>query len=345
MFKKMNLFFIAMSLAACVPVKDTNKSKLDFIAKDKKEVNEAKAATSSQGSSSTSETSVVKLTATQELRVKVKKILDANCLSCHGSGKGFQEEANLAPSIEAIEKDFKLISPGDITKSILYTKITVGSMKVYLPESRDADVIKEWILSINKQLPDPVESNSPAPVTTDSTLKNYISEIQMGSRSYVESVLLQVFDAEGTTAANYIQTDILQRVEFGGSCDFYATGEMANAKVQFPREQCFNSIGIVQPPNNNSMRYSLSTKVCEKLVADKDRLNAVRKKIYENQIWGAPTDDKLLTAWRLFHQSTDTDANALTALKELKNVTSNNNDEAWKLIILTLCLSPEWQSL
>ena len=288
---------------------------------------------------------VVKLTRA-ELKVAVKKIFDTNCMVCHGAGKGFQAEANLAPSIDLIEKDFKLVSPGDITKSILYTKVTVGSMKVYLPDAKDADIIKEWIISIPKEVtppPAPVEVPMPGPVG-DSSMKDYASEVQMVTRSYVESVLLQVFDAEGTTAANYIQTDILQRVEFGGSCDFYATGEMANAKVQFPREQCFNSIGIVQPPNNNSMRYSLSTKVCEKLVADKDRLNAVRKKIYENQVWGVPTDDKVLIAWRLFHQSTDIDTNGITALKDLKNV-SSSNDEAWKLIVLTLCLSPEWQAL
>ena len=261
-----------------------------------------------------------------ELKVAVKKIFDTNCLVCHGAGKGFQDEANLAPSIDIIEKDFKLFSPGDITKSILYTKVTVGSMKVYLPDSKDADVIKEWIISIPKEVapPSPVEVPMPAPVT-DSSMKDYASEVQMATRSYVESVLLQVFDAEGTPAANYIQTDILQKVEFGGSCDLYASGDKGNTTVQFPREQCFNSIGIVQPPNNNPMRYSLSTKVCEKLVADKDRLSAVRKKIYENQVWGMPTDDKVQIAWRLFHQSTDIDANGINALKDLKNVSSSND--------------------
>ena len=356
MFKILNLLFIAMSLASCIPVTESNKSKLKFVAKDKKEAVEAKAAATEKAAVASNETNIdtkpsVSKINSAELKVAVKKILDANCLSCHGAGKGFQNIANLEPSIEAIEKDPILVSPGDLTKSFIYTQVTIGKMKVYLPNPKDVEIMKAWILTVPKVVAVPVPvvikpmpDTTPVPDAQDPELKKYSSEIQMANRSYIESVLLQVFDAQGTAAAAYIQTDIFQKIEFGGSCDMYSSSDMGNTKVQFPREQCFNNIGIVQPPNNNPMRYSLSTKVCEKLVADTDRMSAVRKKIYADQKWAAPTDDKVLIAWRLFHQSTDIDADGLSALKDLKNVTTNN-DETWKLIILTLCLSPEWQAL
>lgn len=192
-----------------------------------------------------------------------------------------------------------------------------------------------------------LDFRAPSSIAESAALKDYNSEIQMASRSYIESVLLQVFDAEGTTAATYIQSDIYQKVEFGGACDQYAASDIgvpSSATVEFVRERCVNNIGVVQPSNNNPMRYSLTTKVCEKLVLEPARLNSVRNKIFADQKWGDPTDEKVLKAWRLFHQVTDADSDVLSALKDIRKVTPNN-DEAWKIIVLTLCMSPEWQAL
>ena len=192
-----------------------------------------------------------------------------------------------------------------------------------------------------------LDFRAPSSIVEGAALRDYNSDIQMASRSYIESVLLQVFDAEGTTAATYIQSDIYQKIEFGGACDQYAASDIgvtSSATVEFVREKCVNNIGVVQPSNNNPMRYSLTTKVCEKLVLEPARLNSVRNKIFADQKWGDPTDEKVLKAWRLFHQVTDADSDVLGALKDIKKVTPNN-DETWKIIVLTLCMSPEWQAL
>jgi len=192
-----------------------------------------------------------------------------------------------------------------------------------------------------------LDFRAPSSIVEGAALKDYNSEIQMANRSYVESVLLQVFNSEGKTAATYIQSDIYQKIEFGGACDQYAASDIGvsnSTTVEFVRERCVNSIGVVQPSNNNPMRYSLTTKVCEKLVLETARLNSVRNKIFADQKWGEPTDEKVLLAWRLFHQVTDADKDVLSALKDIKKVTSNN-DDAWKIIVLTLCISPEWQTL
>jgi hypothetical protein len=192
-----------------------------------------------------------------------------------------------------------------------------------------------------------LDFRAPSSIVENAAMMDYNSEIQMAGRSYIESVLLQVFDAEGTTAATYIQSDIYQKIEFGGACDQYATSDTGlpnSATFEYVRERCVNGIGVVQPSNNNPMRYSLTTKVCEKLVLEPARLNSVRNKIFADQKWGEPTNEKVLKAWRLFHQVTDADSDVLSALKDIKKVTPNN-DEAWKIIVLTLCMSPEWQVL
>lgn len=191
-----------------------------------------------------------------------------------------------------------------------------------------------------------LDFRTPSSIVEKVSLTEYNSDVQMGSRSYIESVLLQVFDAENNKdMASYIQSNIFERIEFGGACDKYsASDEGVSTKVEFERERCKNSIGVVQPSNNNPMRYSLTTKACEKLVGDANSLNAVRNKIFSDKKWGNPTNEKILLAWHLFNQASDTDTDVISALKDIEKVTSSN-DEAWKIIILTLCISPEWQVL
>ena len=172
----------------------------------------------------------------------------------------------------------------------------------------------------------------------------YTAELQVADRSYVESVLLQVFDAAGTSAATYIQSEIYQKIEFGGACDYYASSDTNATTVEFPRENCVNGISVVQPATNNPMRYSLTTKVCERLVADSARMNSVRNKLFSNKQWAPPTDDSIGKAWSLFFPAESIDPRVLGDFKHLAQV-SGGTESAWKNIILTLCISPEWQAL
>ena len=173
---------------------------------------------------------------------------------------------------------------------------------------------------------------------------NYSYEQQMSDRSYVESVLLQVFDAKGTSAASYIETEIFRKVEFGGACDVYEPSDLGTATIEFSREQCYNGIGVVQGSNNNPMRYSLTTKVCERLVIDKDRMGAVRKKIFSDNKWNRPTSASIQKAWALFFPIHPADPMVVDGLLEVANV-SAGNENAWQNIMLTLCISPEWQAI
>ncbi len=173
---------------------------------------------------------------------------------------------------------------------------------------------------------------------------SYTYEQQMSDRAYVESVLLQVFDAAGKAMATTIQTEVFQKIEFGGPCDIYAPSDVGAAAVEFSREQCFNGIGVVQGSNNNPMRYSLTTKVCEKLVKDSDSLGAVRKKIFSDNKWKKPTPGSIQTAWGLFYQVHRAEPMVVEALLDVAEASSGEED-AWRNIILTMCISPDWQAL
>ena len=149
MYKKIYFLFVVLSLASCVPISDTKKSKLKFKPKAKTESIKEDETNNTETTSQGQLPSIIKLTQL-EYQSAVKKILDANCLSCHGDGKSFQEFANLAPSISEIEKDIKLVIPRDLNKSVLYQKVAFGSMKAYLGDSKDADIFKDWIQSPQK---------------------------------------------------------------------------------------------------------------------------------------------------------------------------------------------------
>lgn len=174
--------------------------------------------------------------------------------------------------------------------------------------------------------------------------KEFSSEIQMADRSYVESVLLQVFNAVNTPAGAYIQSDIYQKVEFGGACDQYSLSDLGATTVEFSREQCFTGIGVVQGSNNNPMRYSLTTKVCERLVNDTTRMTVVRDKIFTTKKWEKPDSASVQRAWKLFFPIEDANSRVVTDLLNISKV-SSSDEEGWKNIMLTLCISPEWQVL
>jgi len=196
----------------------------------------------------------------------------------------------------------------------------------------------------------PVTNPNPTPTPPKETVpevinsKEFSSEIQMADRSYVESVLLQVFNAANTPAGAYIQSDIYQKVEFGGACDQYSLSDLGATTVEFSREQCFTGIGVVQGSNNNPMRYSLTTKVCERLVLDSARMTVVRDKIFTTKKWEKPDSASVQRAWKLFFPVEDANSGVVNDLLNISKV-SSSDEEGWKNIILTLCISPEWQVL
>lgn len=189
---------------------------------------------------------------------------------------------------------------------------------------------------------------APNSVAEVAALKDYNSELQMAPRSYIESVLLEVFDAKNTPAATYIQSDIYEKIEFGGACDQYGASDigLATATFEYDRERCKNSVDVVQKSTNNPMRYSILTKVCERLVIDTERMKSVRKKVLGPTAtsWTKPSASSVEAAWTLFYPATPLTSDIQSALINVGKE-SSSDETAWQHIMLTLCISPQWQVL
>jgi hypothetical protein len=191
-------------------------------------------------------------------------------------------------------------------------------------------------------------------VFDDSTAeKNYraISSVELDydvvpyvvDRGYVESTLTQVF---GSTGDATLETGIYQKKEFGGACDRYAASDTGSAAYEFPRAQCYTGITVFQPANSNPMRYSYTTKMCETLVNTAARFNYVMKKVYPSwvtsQALSAPDQASITKLYQQFYQDEVPSNEVISAFMSMSSEASSTN-EAWKQILITLCVSPEWQ--
>lgn len=177
-----------------------------------------------------------------------------------------------------------------------------------------------------------------APVLT------YPVQLQVADRSYVESVLVQAFDANGSNGfAGRIQTAVYQRPEFGGACDIYESSDNGSS-YEFPKEYCHNGLTTTTSANSNPMRYSWTMKICDQLVSDNGRFNAFMLKIFPNGTNQAPDAASITAAYGQFFIEEKPDADSLQAFLELSKQ-STDIKTSWQLVITTLCVSPEWQVL
>lgn len=172
--------------------------------------------------------------------------------------------------------------------------------------------------------------------------EKYSVSLQISERGYVSDTLKKVFNvASGTAADLWIDTNVYNKVDFGGGCDFYAESEISSTQPEFPSESC-GIFGTVQPATNNSMRFSYTNKTCEYLTNQENYMNEVKTKITGTGAWKSPDEASVKKAWSLFYPADNINKEVSEALINLKSV-ANSDAEAWKLILFTVCSSPGWQ--
>ena len=182
--------------------------------------------------------------------------------------------------------------------------------------------------------------------STGAIVVDYGLEILMGDRRYVDSVLRDVFDmpsdsvAPGTT----IRDNIYRKAEFGGACDVYAPVLTGASTVENVPETCFAGLDENTRANSNAPRYALVTKTCHTMVGNATAMANVYTKLFGTTSAGVVDDPKLTLAYQLFYPDDPLNATVKASLYTLAN-TQSTNDLKWKMIILGLCVSPEWQSL
>lgn len=174
---------------------------------------------------------------------------------------------------------------------------------------------------------------------------DYGLEILMGDRRYVESVLRDVFGISSDSVApgTTIRDNIFRKAEFGGACDVYAPVYLDDTNVEIISETCFSGLTDNNKANSNASRQALVTKTCHTLVANSTAINNVFVKIFGSTTAGVVDDAKLALAYQLFYPDDVLSTDVKTALVTLAN-TQTSNTEKWRMIVLGLCVSPEWQS-
>jgi hypothetical protein len=169
-------------------------------------------------------------------------------------------------------------------------------------------------------------------------------------RGYVESVLIQAFnipESDATTRED-LKNKIYLKGEFGGECDFYAASETNDKQTEFPREICSEDKGLTIEGRaiSNPARFALTSEVCESLAATK--LDSAMGQVILNWASNAnkpvPDSAGVIKVFQLFHRNTVPNEKVITALLNTSK-TGSNNTEAWRNIVINVCISPSWQFL
>lgn len=173
----------------------------------------------------------------------------------------------------------------------------------------------------------------------------YPVSMQVAPRGYIVNVLREVFSIqENSSLDNKLINEIYKKVEFGGGCDVYEASETAFNVIEYPNEAC-GSIATDQVATSNPMRFSITSKACEDILADSATLTKVRNKIFASSSWGSPSDYQAIEKmWKLFYPIDPINDAITKSLEDVGYATSNNTD-AWKTMIFTVCSSPGWQVL
>jgi len=188
-----------------------------------------------------------------------------------------------------------------------------------------------------------------------SAVEDYSLELPITKRHFVASVFTQVFAIpEGSNDADSLGIEIFFKKEFGGACDPYGVSEITVNGVltnEFIQARCGSGISADLKATSNPMRYAWTTKACENNITVRPaRFAAAMNQIFSGWTPGSsqaqfrPSDVSVKKAYGLFFQGRDPDPEEVAALIQV-GAAAANNDESWKLILISLCINPEWQSL
>lgn len=176
-------------------------------------------------------------------------------------------------------------------------------------------------------------------------------QLRIGDRFYVESVLKDIFGESIITAQGDQAYQLIYRRQgtFGGGCDFYSnnieeTGAgSGNYKTPDKRLNCFES------PYNNSqvgqstiVRAGYMVKFCEFTIErNPAAVGHAYDKVDIDPSSTAINMKNFSKLHKLFYPLETPNQKFSSLLKELNN--DQDKKEAWDTILLSLCVSPDWQ--
>jgi hypothetical protein len=187
---------------------------------------------------------------------------------------------------------------------------------------------------------------------------DYAVEAQIGDRRVINSALLDVFQVSASDPDYSVFHQFLFDGDFGGACDLYESSEIpdsVNGGVmrEFPERACGSEVTPVLPALSNPMRFALMTRRCEALIGGTTtlRISRLMARVFPDwtlaqaeQTIFAPSADSIKKAYRIFYRLDDPSDEVIQALLGVASHKSTQLGN-WRSVMITLCMSPEWQQL
>ncbi len=174
--------------------------------------------------------------------------------------------------------------------------------------------------------------------------------IRMSDRYYVSSLLLDVFGTNANTAVvNYVK---VKMDAFGGGCDQY--DKTVNASNACLNDDCnnvqCNGTNVIdkQIGMSSVIRQGWLIRACEDITNVDNAVLYTIRNVVENQTYvkatvPAPTVEGLIKAYGLFYRTGTPNEAVITALAKVSDTETTSNFDKWRYVLLSLCVTPEWQ--
>lgn len=190
-----------------------------------------------------------------------------------------------------------------------------------------------------------IETNrKPGSVVTNEEF--VVSEQRLGDRFYIESVFKNVFGPSYDTSSLVRSNIILKQSVFGGPCDIYEASKKGEDTdvAEFANLGCFdgnwNNDMIV---GSTSLREGWRIRACEQVIASNSTAvtYAFNKAGVSTSDSVPVTYEKVNSMYKLFYPVDDL---ADAAYQEIKgHDTSMGRTDFWKSVLVSFCITPQWQ--
>jgi hypothetical protein len=168
-----------------------------------------------------------------------------------------------------------------------------------------------------------------------------------GDRFYLESMLMRVFGPSYDNSS-IVSNNISKKLTiFGGICDHYEHNLDNNNRVEFPKLVCHQDVAVSVLAPTSIIRTSWIINTCEQVInSNQTALTFAFKRAGINPDVDKYSAEKGDQIYKLFYPigALSNDVSLVyeqAYTKDLKLI--GTNKEFWTIVLLSVCLTPEWQ--
>ncbi len=164
------------------------------------------------------------------------------------------------------------------------------------------------------------------------------------NRKFIYNFLLKIY---GATAETTLRERIFkQQNALGGSCDSYDITKLNTGTDSDPMSTCYGEELKPQVGINSSIREGWIIRACEEVGKIDSAIYFALNQIFPDNVMTTDVpmvnEEGVKAAFHLFYPTLEGNQDLIKALFDLKQREVLAVDQ-WKLILTTLCQSPEWR--